>query len=672
MEEKDLKKIIEEQSEKIQIPVTLEPDCVMKQIEERAKKRRMAYYMKFMAAAACCVVVAGVGAVGAGLLGGEEVETLEGTAAMTDEAAGSTEESTDSGDGTDVDEVTAIASAKDYDEIFTYIEAENKRRNRSNTSGAMEAKQEAAMDSGAVMGDGAATYAEGGGDYSDTNMREEGVGEGDIVKTDGEKLYVLNNHRINIVDITGEEMEELGGIELGSDIYVSEIFVKNDRLVAVYTQSEYTEPVDGNDYGGYREYSVAQTFDVSNPNEPKSIGKVTQSGNFHTMRVVGDYVYMLSNYYPDMGCVARDMEAYIPSVQGKKIESNDIFLPSLKAGSQYTVITSFALNNPEERVDSKAVFGTGGMCYVSGENIYICESDYGYHGSSSKVTRTWIRKIAYKDGELKAIGQVKVAGTLNDSFSIDEYKGNLRLVTTVSPTGNGGVMPLSLFNSKDEEESEEPKEDTNVLYILDKNLKELSRIENLAEDERVYSARFMGDAGYFVTYKQMDPLFSADLSDPKNPKILGELKIPGFSEYLHPFGEGSLLGIGMDVDETGTMTNGVKLSMFDISNPKDVQEIKKHVMEGTYSTDVAYNYKAAFIDVEKGLIGFTAYGEYQKYYIFSYDNKQGFKDVFERELTGMSSNVRALYAGDTLYLTAGNTVESYRLDTFDKIDDIVL
>lgn len=667
MEEKDLKKLIEEQSGKIQIPVTLEPDCVMDQLEERAKKRKLAYYRKFMAAAACCVVVAGVGTAGAGLLGSQDKDGKGNASAKADSTSESTEELTVS-EG-DEKGVTQIASAKDYDEIYSYIEAENKRRNQSNNAGTMEAKTELAMDQAAGQDAGAAVYAEGG--YSDTNTREEGVGEGDIVKTDGEKLYVLNGHRINIVDITDEELEELGVIDLESNIYVSEIFVKNDRLIAVYTRSEYTEPAGGSEYGSYREYSVAETFDISDPKDAKSIGKITQSGNFNTMRIVGDHVYMLSNYYPDMGCVPRNLEDYIPMVQGKTIESTDIFLPSFNAGSQYTVITSFSLDDPKEQVDSKAVFGTMGMCYVSRENIYICESDYGYGKSSTDITRTWIRKIGYKDGKLKAVGQVKIDGTLNDSFSIDEYKGNLRLVTTVSPVGNSGIMPLTLFGDT-EEESEAPKTDTNVLYILDKNLKELSRIENLAEDERVYSARFMGDAGYFVTYRQMDPLFSVDLSNPKNPKILGELKIPGFSEYLHPFGEGMLLGVGMDVDETGTTTNGVKLSMFDISDPKDVQEIQKYVIEGAYSTDVAYNYKAAFIDAEKGLIGFSAYGEYQKYYIFSYDKEDGFEIVFERELTGMSSNIRGLYVGDTFYLAAGNTVESYRLETFEKIDDIVL
>lgn len=664
MEEKDLKKRIEEQSEEIRIPITLEPVSVMKSVEERARKRRMAYYKKITAAAACCAVVAGVGIAGAaGLFGSQGDGAEDGALATADESSKSENEAA---------EVTAIASAKDYDEIYSFIEAENERMNEyAKTTGmgvTMEAKSEAVQDTAA----GEASYGYEGSGYSDTNIREEGVGEGDIVKTDGDRIYVLNNRRIDIVDISGEELQELGEIELNGESYVSEIFVKNDRLIAVYSETESPEETEtGEHVGVYREYTVAETFDISNPAKPKSIGKISQSGNFHTMRVVGDYVYMLSNYYPDMQCGVRDVASYIPSVQGKMMESTDIFLPSQKMGSQYTVITSFSLDDPEEKTDSKAVFGTTGMCYVSGENIYICESDYGYGDSSNDVTSTWIRKISYKDGELRAVGQTKVDGLLNDSFSIDEYKSNLRLVTSVSYNNDNGVMPISLFRSDAAAEEETAKEDSNTLYVLDKNLKELSRIEGLAEDEQVYSARFMGDTGYFVTYKQVDPLFSVDLSNPKNPKILGELKIPGFSEYLHPYGEGKLLGIGMDVDETGTTTNGVKLSMFDISDPKDVEEVHKYVLEGTYSTDVAYNYKAALIDVEKNLIGFTAYGDIQYYYIFSYD-ENGFTEIFKRELTGMSSDVRGIYAGENLYLVAGNTIESYQLDTFEKIDDIVL
>ena len=122
-----------------------------------------------------------------------------------------------------------------------------------------------------------------------------------------------------------------------------------------------------------------------------------------------------------------------------------------------------------------------------------------------------------RQGKLNGVAKTRVNGYLNDSFSIDEYNGYLRLVTTVDRT--------------------------NAVYVLDEKLEETGKIENLAKDERIYSARFMGDIGYFVTYRETDPLFSVDLSDPANPKIIGELKIPGFSEYLHPYGDLSLIHI---------------------------------------------------------------------------------------------------------------------------------
>ncbi len=658
MEEKDLKKRIDEQSEEIKIPVTLEPACMMEKLEERAKKRKMTYYKKIMAMAACCAVVAGTGMAGAaGLFNYGGNDSGNTPPASSDPA-----------------KVTAIASAKDYEEVYAYIEAENKWRDQNaKAAGLRVGTREAGQESTADTQDGAAAYSESNTAYSDTNIREAGVGEGDIVKTDGKRLYVLNNHQIDIVDITQEKMEPVSEIDLSAEVCVSEIFVKNDCLIAVYSQSEYQETGTDNEVRGgmNREYTVAETFDISNPEKPRSIGKLSQSGNYDTMRVVGDYIYLFSNYYPELGVEQKNVEAYVPMVQGNLLESQDILLPSLKAASRYTVITSFSLQNPKEKIDSKAVFGMAEMCYVSSENIYICESDYGYTDKDRDVDQTWIRKISYKDGMLKAIGQVAVAGVLNDSFSMDEYEGNLRLVTTINHNGNDETLPITLFGKKDKEERDESEKDSNVLYILDERLKELSRIEELAKDEQVYSARFMGKIGYFVTYRQTDPLFSVDLSDPKNPEVLGELKIPGFSEYLHPYGEGLLLGIGMDVDETGTTTNGVKLSMFEISNPEEVQETQKYVIEDTYSTDVAYNYKAASIDVEKNLIGFAAYGEEAIYYIFTYD-QDGFTCTFERNLVGLSSNIRAFYVGEILYLVAGNTVESYHLDTFEKIDDVVL
>lgn len=666
--EKNLEEQLKSQTEEVEVPNSLKPDSIEKMLYEKAGKKKWKPIYTIAAAAACCMVVIGVVAIGSG---GRKGTKGEDTSAKADTVQ--SEGYGENGDGNTIAEDKNIASAKDYDDIYQYIKAEKENQESADSSRGYLMQEDSTADGGRA---GASTNesakldsaaVENSTSYSDTNIRQEGVAEGDIIKTDGKRLYILNGQKVQIVDIQNEEMEQLGAIRLEDDQNISELYIKEDKLIVVYTRTEYDDGENGYQ-SNYKQYTVAETYDVSNPKEPKSVGEVTQSGSFHTMRISGDYVYLFSDFYANVQAAKRDTGSYIPEVNGKLMDSSNILLPQYIRGSQYTVVSSFSLKNPDKKVDNKAVFGSAGLVYVSNENIYVCESYY--NSEDSNVTQTCIRKVAYKDGQLNAVGQTRIDGTLNDSFSIDEYEGNLRLVTTVSSTGNSSPFPLVIFDSRNVF-GESNEKDSNSLYILDENLEELSRIEGLAEDESVYSARFMGDTGYFVTYKQVDPLFSVDLSNPKKPEIIGKLKIPGFSDYLHPYGDGLLLGIGMDVDETGTTTNGVKVSMFDILDPSDVKEVQKYVLEDTYSTNVSYNYKAALISTDKNLIGFSAYGQSQHYYLFSYDEKEGFQCIFDRELNGYSE-ARGVYSGDTFYVVAGNTVESYTMDSFKKIDDIVL
>lgn len=670
----ELEEQLKSETGDVEIPESLKPENIEKMLNEKSGKKssRKSVYT-IAAAAACCMLVIGIVAFGSGMREHSE----DKSASANTNSASFAKKGKESGDKS-VSSVGKIASAKDYDEVYQYIKAEKKSmegmyakngyaRGADESAGLAANRDNAA---GLSANESANQNSAKGSpsSYSDTNIRQEGVQEGDIVKTDGKHLFILTGQRIQIVDIQKPEMKPLGTIQMKDGQHISEIYVKNDRLVVVYSTTKYKKN-DSKYKEGPLNYTVAETFDVSRPDEPKSVGKITQSGNYSTMRVSGDDVYLFSRFNAQMQAARKDVGAYIPEVQGKVLESSDILLPQYSRGNQYTVVSSFSLKNPGDKIDSKAIFGSEGLVYVSNDNIYVCESYY--NSDDSDVTQTCIRKVSYKDGKLKAVGQTKIDGTINDSFSIDEYKGNLRLVTTVSGAADGASpFPLVMIGEENEFGKDKIK-DSNSLYILDKDLKELSKLDGLAEDERVYSARFMGDVGYFVTYKQVDPLFSVNLSDPKNPKIIGELKIPGFSDYLHPYGDGLLLGIGMDVDETGTTTNGVKLSMFDVSNPEDVREVNKYVLKDVYSTNVTYNYKAALISAEKNLIGFSAYGAEPHYYIFSYDEKNGFKCIFDHVLTGYSEG-RGVYAGDTFYLVAGNTVESFTMDTFKKIDDIVL
>ena len=345
--------------------------------------------------------------------------------------------------------------------------------------------------------------------------------------------------------------------------------------------------------------------------------------------------------------INNDMEPreYIPLINGEMMKADDIYLPPSRKAYMYEVITSVDLEKPGETKDSKAIFSEGGQIYVSNSNIYFYETVWGRYSGGCITT---IRKVAYKDGKLEAKAQGQFDGYLNDSFSIDEYKGNLRVVTTDN--------------------------DSNAVYILDEELEEIGAIEKLAKDERVYSARFMGDVGYFVTFRETDPLFSVDLSDPENPKVIGELKIPGFSDYLHFYGEDQLLGIGMDVDEETLVTNGVKLTMFDISDKTDVKEADTYVLKNVYNTDVSYDYKAALIDPGRNIIGFPADTEGgQKYYLFEYDKGNGFACNMEEEINGNSMrNTRGLYIDDTLYVVKGNIIEAYSLKDYKKVGDLIL
>ena len=244
-----------------------------------------------------------------------------------------------------------------------------------------------------------------------------------------------------------------------------------------------------------------------------------------------------------------------------------------------------------------------------------------------------------------------ILGTLNDTFSLDENGEYLRLVATQNQFSNNSY---------------------NSLIILDENLKEVSSIKKLAKGERIYSARFMGDYAYFVTFKETDPLFCADLSDPENPKILSELKIPGFSDYLHPFGENKLFGFGQSANEEGNV-NGVKLSMFDITDKENITEEANEILKKAYSS-ANYNYKAIVISQERNLICFAAgRKKISKYYIYAYDEANGFYEKFclnisdyvkVRNSLYFYDNLRGLYIDDYFYVSYNEELIVVDLNNF--------
>lgn len=681
-DEKRLEQDLRQMADDVILPDSLEPEAIQKMLQARQEEKQQGSKTKKnkknwkrivpIAAAACVCVIVGA-TVGIKQINKGNNKTLD--AATIASAADQTETT------------QTLTTAKDYKEIEKCIKEYNKQMARDNNSMAI-GLYESASSADAATAESSNVSDTGG--YSDTNVRENGVGEADIVKTDGKNIYTLCRSVVTITAIDNGSMEKLASIEQDAERYVEDIYVQDDKLVLFGTLGRQVgNSEDSEAYDGYYENNTyVQVYDISDPSNPKEIGNMEQSGGYNTSRIVDGYVYVLSQFHPyEDNVTARDLW-YIPEVQGKSIEAENIYMPQEAEGNEYTIITAFSLDDPSEKTDSKAVFGYSDVCYVSENNIYITSNYY----EDSDVSRTLIRKISYTDGKLAGVAQTKIKGMLNDSFSIDEYEGNLRLVTTIDEIySNDDIMPLNETadetadknGTTDKSDASKVTEKavaenvkdavpgTNSLYVLNDKLEIIGSIHNLAKDETIYSARFMGDTGYFVTYRQVDPLFSVDLSDPKNPKILGELKIPGFSEYLHPYGDGKLLGIGMDVSADGFTTEGVKLSMFNVTDPSNVTEENKYTIEESYGTDVGYNYKGVFVDVQKNLFGFVTYHDGVTYQLYTYDEAEGFKEVMSRQLSGYEGS-RGLYIGDVFYLVSGNMIESYSMNGFEKMDDIVL
>jgi uncharacterized secreted protein with C-terminal beta-propeller domain len=210
------------------------------------------------------------------------------------------------------------------------------------------------------------------------------------------------------------------------------------------------------------------------------------------------------------------------------------------------------------------------------------------------------------------------------------------------------------------------EESENRLYLLDENLKRKGLLKDLAAGEEIYAARYIGDIAYFITYHNTDPLFAVDISDPADPKLLGQVEMTGFSDYLHPFGENLLLGIGYETDPETSEQQGVKLTMFDISDPLNLKIVDSVIMEGDYCA-AASNYKCALVDVKKNLIGFEVvdYGESikQNYVVYSWNNNH-FSRKMQKDLEEKYSEdeIRGLYAGSRFYLIYGKEIHSFDME----------
>lgn len=518
-----------------------------------------------------------------------------------------------------------------------------------------------------LKGENGSNNAEGD-DYSNTTEQVEGVAEADIVKTDGKYIYYIKGTTLSIYSAKGAESSLVSRTELSRE-YTTEygdMFLKEDRLIIM--QPEH--------YNKDKSSVAILIYDISDPVAPKQIAQVCQDGFYNSARMVGDYMYLISNCHINVSSIDKDDPAtFVPTteVNGvcEPVPADSIYrYEEEDYTNQYTVIGAFNYKDGALK-DTASLLGGTDNIYCSQGNIILADLRHNYDTDkegSHAVNQTVVSRLEIKDGQIEYKCSGEVDGSLENQFFIDEHNGYFRFVTTATVS----IQTRQKFDNSDHEVISYRQETSARLTVLDSELKKVGEITDLAKGERVYSVRFMGDTAYFVTFRQTDPLFSADLSDPKNPKILGELKIPGFSEYMYPYGDGLLLGFGMDADEQTGRTTELKLSMFNIYDPTNVTEQDKIIIDNCQHSPALYNHKAMLVNKSKNLIGFATTGDFSNsnYIVLKYTDK-GFITVatlkVENDYKYAMDDIRGLFIKDAFYVISENALQVFDITTFTQI-----
>lgn len=509
-------------------------------------------------------------------------------------------------------------------------------------------------------------------EYSNTTEQVEGVAEADIVKTDGKYIYYLLSGKLYITKADGQNSVLISKTTVKDNEYdvYSDMFLKDDRLIILQTDT----------YDYKSNFVAIIIYDISDPKSPELVTTSKQEGWYGSSRMVGDYVYLISNCDINIREIEKDDPAtFVPTTETngvcEPVPADSIYRYEQDSyTNQYTVIGAYNCKDGT-LCDTASLLGGTDNVYCSRGNIILAngksKNDNDIEGSYS-VYSTVVSRLEIKGGEIEYKASGEVEGMLENQFFIDEHNGYFRFVTTDTVA----TQTKQKFENTNSEIISYSSETSARLAVLDQELKKVGEITDLARGERVYSVRFMGDIAYFVTFRQTDPLFSADLSDPKNPKILGQLKIPGFSEYMYPYGEGLLLGFGMDANEKTGRTTHLKLSMFDITDPSNVTEQDKTVVDGYNYSTALDNHKSMLVSPTKNLIGFVAYDNYGDIRYMIYEHRDtAFGRLAVLQLPHESAEaykyydaIRGLFINDSFYLVSDKGVQVFDMSTFLQIN----
>ncbi|MBS3092718.1 beta-propeller domain-containing protein [Candidatus Pacearchaeota archaeon] len=665
--------------------------------------------------------------------------------------------------------VSGAKKFNSYSELVSFINSSSSYGGRYYTDSFSVSKATAVT--------GAASEDSGGGarDYSKTNIQVEGVDEPDIVKNDGKYIYLVSGNKVVIIDAyPAESMKNISEINVSGSI--RDIFLNGNKLIVFsqdyeYIPAESSPPAGASlksirciDCGGYSQTrTIISIYDVSDKEDPVVEDEISADGNYLDARMIGDYVYVISQKYVNQNVI---LPQYSINGVEKTMPIDDVYyFDYFDSNYQFSLVSAININNGD--FESKAyLIGNSYTLYVSEDNVYLTgRKSFSYDDYSDRFISDVILKILPSsekqkvqeiiDSNLQGYEKLKkankivvdysnsltgkekedfdrelmektqafqeviskelektvihmvsinkmninygatgeVPGNVLNQFSMDEHNGNFRIATTSGEVWRGNSA--------------------NNIYVLDEDLKIIGKIEDIAKGERIYSVRFIGDRGYMVTFKKVDPFFVIDLKNPSEPKILGYLKIPGYSDYLHPYDENHIIGIGkeaIDASDEERMGRdldfawyqGVKVALFDVSDVEHPVENAKFVI-GDRGTDsyALQDHKAFLFDKKRNLlvlpillaeidetkysgeIPTNAYGEYvwQGAYALNIDeNNISLRGRIthadnERSSRNWWSNFnveRSLYMDNVLYTISRGKVKANSLDDVREVNSLTL
>jgi hypothetical protein len=513
----------------------------------------------------------------------------------------------------------------------------------------------------AGAGGGVSTPApRGPDDYTDTNNQVAGVDEADFVKNDGTRIFVISGRKLYVHrSWPAESLSAVGSLVLEG--WPREMFLKDNRVV-IFSQVALQEQGGGSGGGGKQDgmmdvapcdpfggcgyYGTNATkvtvVDVSNMASPRVEDELFIPGSYANARRTDGSVRLLLNdsfRYPrnmrwwpeyseglwqDEGRLKaaldklmeenekairqQSLKQWLPSgwrklPDGTKVEvgydCRDFYRSNTPAKLGFVTVASLNLDTPfaESTVRRTSLVTDPGEVYASTESLYLASQHWWWWPEDGQKDHTYLHKFDIRNpGSARYVGSGVVEGHLLNQFSMDEHQGVLRVATTISTYKQEGDNPWGRT------------ETTNRLFTFSEKggrLVKVGQTEELAKGERIYSARFLGNKGYVVTFRQVDPLFTFDLSNPEKPRKVGELKVPGFSSYIHPLDENHLITIGVHVPENQTnwRERALKLSMFDVSNPADPKEKFTRLVGTAYGwSEALYEHKAFNFFPAKGLL----------------------------------------------------------------------